>query len=130
MREIKCRAKRFEKNPKKSDWIYGYPVKNVCASGTAWFMYVPPCDPDAKLEMYAIHEHTIGQWVWCNSSGDFYEGDICHDPDTDTDFTIIFDGVSFFAKVEDWMESLDEYLDKNSWVIGNIHELELLEVKC
>lgn len=122
MREIKFRAKKFEKNPIKSDWVYGYPVKNACALGSAWFMYVPPQDTDSKLGMYAIQENTLCQYVWCNSSGDFYEGDICHDPDSDCDFTIVFDGVSFFAKVEDWLESLDDHLDKNAYVIGNIHD--------
>ncbi len=122
MREIKFRGKRID----NGEWVYGYPVRVVSSLGSGWQMSVPAKDPDDYHKVYPIDRDTLGQYVWCNTSGDFYEDDIFHDPHLENDFTIVFDDIWFCAKSEDWLESL-EILDKDSYVVGNIHDKEASE---
>ncbi len=135
-REVKYRAKT-EFTEKENKFVYGYPVKGVCATGSQWFMHVPPKDPDDNYNIYPIDPSTLGQHIGRkdNYFNEAFEGDkailyfglssICglcrelHYP-----FVIVYN--EFYARYEFYDNASDTTYTleqvEGFKVVGNIHE--------
>ena len=59
MKEILFRAKQIDTN----EWVFGYPLRGVCSTGSAWMMYISAANPDENNCTVFIDEATLGIWT-------------------------------------------------------------------
>ena len=134
MREILFRGKRED----NGEWIEGYLVRRPSAIQegkhySPWAIDRPPKDPDDSGEVCFVDGDTVGQFTGLTDKNGrkIFEGDVVRYPWMAL-AKIQYDEehACFFVEGQSWIEAVDGYSEKNSEVVGNVHDNpELLEVQ-
>lgn len=119
MKKRLFRAKRLD----NGEWVYGDLIHY--RSNDYRILEQFNGDWDILEAGYRVDPTTIGQFVHKSTWGNFFEGDICHAPDFECNFTIVYEDFCFWAKTEDGgFESLEEYIGNGAFPIATIHDKE------
>lgn len=134
MREILFRGKRED----NGEWIEGYLVRRPSAIQVGehcspWAIDRPPNDPDDSGEVRFVDGNTVGQFTGLTDKNGrkIFEGDVVRYPWMAL-VKIQYNEkrACFFVEGQSWIGAVDGYSEKDSEVVGNVHDNpELLEVQ-